>query len=437
MLVALIDSEPTAGNEESIEPGHPSRLGRTLDGVSGEADSDEPHHKSFKERLDPDGETEQIVKAFSSPLVRGLARLVGVDTSEIKDATKQYERLTSGSERLAAVLGPLGWSMFESASLDDYEKAAGLVEQGTVEEAEELLTASWNEDDCLRLNWAVHRIRSLYGGDEEREAIGFARQRLVREALDLHKEERYAAAIPLVLAQIDGVFLDMTGETIHDYFFKPKNPNLLDDETMAGHPLGLKALATMMSKRVESTGLTGELVRHGIIHGRELAYDTLTNSTKAFVALLVVIERVKRPAKELSDAAFAAHQARHAGSKERDEWGRMLDRRGFDEAKKTMFDVAAFQSGYHSRKGRYATDQVELDPSGSLFKERRFELRTTEHGQEYWGWVGTPPGIYFGAAGRGGDHPIWQYQGEEAPVGGIDSPADWRHVVNDEGHPDW
>ncbi len=287
--------------------------------MSGEADSGEPQHKSFKERLDPGGETEQIVKAFSSPLFRRLARLVGVDTSKIKDATKQYERLTSGSERLAVVLGPLGWSLFEIAFWDDYEKAAGLVEQGKVEEAEELLTASWNDDDCLRLNWAVYRIRSLYEGDEEREAIGFARQRLVREALALHKEERYAAAIPLVLAQIDGVFLDMTGEKIHHYFFKPNNPNLLDDETMAGHPLGLKALATMMSKRVESTGLTGELVRHGIIHGRELAYDTLTNSTKAFVSLLVVIERVEHPAKEMSDAAFAAHQARHAGSKERDE----------------------------------------------------------------------------------------------------------------------
>ena len=58
-------------------------------------------------------------------------------------------------------------------------------------------------------------------------------------------------------------------------------------------------------------------------------------------------------------------------------------------------------------------------------------------GQEYWSWVGTPPGIYFGAAGRGGDHPICQYQGDEPPVGGVDSTADWRHVARDEGHVDW
>ncbi len=78
----------------------------------------------------------------------------------------------------------------------------------------------------------------------------------------------------------------------------------------------------------------------------------------------------------------------------------MLDRRGFDETNRTMFDVAAFQSGFHSHKGRYAADQAELDPSGSLFKERRFELRTTEDGQEYWSWVGTPPGIYSTRRGQ-------------------------------------
>lgn len=138
------------------------------------------------------------------------------------------------------------------------------------------------------------RLFNIYSGDEEREAIGTGRQRLLQEALALHREGRYAASIPMVFAQIDGIFLDITGEKITDYFFKPKNPNLIDNETLAGHPLGPQALSELMSKRVETTGATGELVRHGIVHGRELAYDSLVNSTKAWTALFAVIEGVRK-----------------------------------------------------------------------------------------------------------------------------------------------
>ncbi len=59
----------------------------------------------------------------------------------------------------------------------------------------------------------VHRLVGLYWGDEQREAIRKQRQRLLWEALALHREGRYAATIPIVLSQIDGIFIDMTGET--------------------------------------------------------------------------------------------------------------------------------------------------------------------------------------------------------------------------------
>lgn len=241
----------------------------------------------------------------------------------------------------------------------------------------------------------------------------------------------------MVLAQIDGIFLDITGETVHDYFFKPRNPNLLDEETLAGHPLGLQALSKLMSKRVETTSATGERLRHGILHGRELAYDTHVNSTKAWAALFAVIDGVKKRAEVLNKAAAEARERRYAGSKELDEYGGRLDRRGFDEAKKLLFDISAYQFGSHKRRGRYAAGRKELDPSGQLLDGKTFELGTSDDGQEYWAWVETPTGLVFGIAGRGGDHPVWQYQGEDPPAGGIDSEADWRHAATDEALPDW
>ncbi len=236
---------------------------------------------------------------------------------------------------------------------------------------------------------------------------------------------------------VEAFHLEQLSSQIHDYFFKPRNPNLLDEETLAGHPLGLQALSKLMSKRVETTSATGELLRHGILHGRELAYDTHVNSTKAWAALFAVIDGVKKRAEVLNKAAAEARERRYAGSKELDEYGGRLDRRGFDEAKKLLFDISAYQFGSHKRRGRYAAGPKELDPSGQLLDGKTFELGTSDDGQEYWAWVETPTGLVFGIAGRGGDHRVWQYQGEEPPAGGIDSEADWRHAATDEALPDW
>ena len=50
-----------------------------------------------------------------------------------------------------------------------------------------------------------------------------------------------------MLAQIDGIFIDMTGKP-GKYYYDPRNPNLVDDVTIAGHPLGLKALSELMAR---------------------------------------------------------------------------------------------------------------------------------------------------------------------------------------------
>jgi hypothetical protein len=397
--------------------------------------TDRREAKSYKERIDPGGEQEQMARFFGSPVGRLLGRVAKVPPGQVKGLVAQYERLTTEPDRIAAALAPLGWIFFESAPFEEYALAATLIEQGHVAEADELLVKKWNDDEML-LKWPVHRLVGLYGGEEERIAIREARQRLLSKALELHRGGEYAAAIPIVLAQIDGVFIDFTSKPAKE-FFDPRNPHLVDEVTLAGHPLGLQALSKLMSQTVKTTTTGDTLSRHGILHGRVLGYDTVENATKVWTALLAVNDALKPRADELNERLRLEREARFAGSKELDEEGRRLDRRGFDAAKKLLFDISAYQYGVYQKRQRYAAGRDELDPSGNLLGAHEFELRTSDDAQEYWAWVVTPTGVVFGMAGRGGDHPVWQYQGEEPPEGGINSDADWRHVARDSAPPEW
>lgn len=385
--------------------------------------------------MDPGGEQGQMARFFASPLGRLLGRLAKVPPGEVKALVSQYERLTTEPDRIAAALSPLGWIFFESAPFDEYAMAATLVEQGKIDEAEELLVRRWNDDETL-LKWPVHRLVGLYGGEDERVKIREGRQRLLWKALDLHRQGEYVASIPMVLTQIDGVFVDFTSKPAKE-FFDPGNPNLVDEVTLAGHPLGLKVLSKLMSQTVKRTTLDDTLSRHGILHGRVLGYGTVENATKVWAALLAVIDALKPRADELNEKLAAEREARYSGSKELDDYGRRLDRRGFDQAKQLLFEISGYEFGTHKRTGHYAAHRRELDPSGILLDGKDFELRATDDGHEYWAWVVTPTGFVFGLAGRAGDYAVWQYEGDEPPVGGIGSTADWRHVATDEAPPNW
>jgi hypothetical protein len=347
----------------------------------------------------------------------------------------QYERLTAEPGCIAAALAPRGWIFFESAPFDEYAGAATLVERGRMAEADELLVRKWNGDEFL-LKWPVHRLIGLYDGDDNRVAIREGRQRLLWKALVLHRAGEYAASIPIVLGQIDGVFIDFTNRPAKE-FFDPRNPHLVDDVTLAGHPLGLQALSKLMSRTVTKTTRDDTLSRHGILHGRVLGYDTIENGTKVWAALLAVIDALKPRADELNTRLIAEREARYAGSKQLDKSGRRRDRRGFDRAKQLFFEINGYQVGIYKRTGRCAATWSKLDPSTKLLAGRAFEMRTAGDGQEYRAWVVTPTGFVFGMASRGGRHPVWQYQGEAPPEGGIDSAANWRRVAADEALSEW
>jgi hypothetical protein len=402
--------------------------------------SKRPKPKSYAERLDPGGKLGEQAKGLgvlAGPFFGPVLRRLGVDRATLEQARQApatYERLIAGPDRIAALLGPLGWIPHNLAHAEAYEAAATLVEEGKVEEAEELLVAAYGENDHAFIRFH-NRVWSLYQGDDSRRAIGRERQRLLNEAFELHKEGRYAGAISIVLAQIDGIFIDMTGKPTK-YFFDPKNPNLVDDVTIAGHPLGLKALSELMSREQRTTVISDKLTRQGILHGRVLAYDTLTNATKVWSALLAVIEAVGPRAQELNAQAAADYEGHWAGSEARDEWGMRRDQRGFAEAKRLLHTVHSYQFGFFKRNGFFAPDLDTLDVSGELATAPGLELSVD--GDGYWAWMPTPTGIVFGVAARDADfNSYWVYVCTEAPVGGVHADSRWRHITDPDLSVDW
>lgn len=401
--------------------------------------------KGYVERADPDGELRQQAEMFRrvtrSPLGRGLLRLFGAPADVLDQAQQTSEaalELLKQPDRIAAFLAPLGWVYHSLAHVDRYTEAATLVEQGRPDEAESLLVETYNEDDYAFIRF-YHRVVSLYRGrDEEWQRIGRERSRLLDEAYELHKEEHYAGCISIVFAQIDGIFVDMTSKPAK-YFYDDRNPNLVDDETLAGHPLGLKQLAALMGEPATSTRVTDKFNRQGILHGRYLAYDTLLNSTKAWAALLAVIDAMGPRAEKIAARKDAEYERRWAGSKEVDEWGARRDQRGFDDARMLLHDVHLFQYGYRQQHGRYAAGRHALDPAGILLGKYTSELRmqVSEDSSEYWAWVRTPTAMVFGiAAGSDEFNDWWKFVADDVePEGGAGTPG-WQHILEAD-FPDW
>ncbi len=187
---------------------------------------------------------------------------------------------------------------------------------------------------------------------------------------------------------------------------------------------------------MRKSGATGKLTRHGILHGRELRYDTQLNSTKTLVLLAAVIEWAQASAREQVERLRRDREAQYAGSDATDEDGRRLARRGFNEVKQALFALGRGETVLFQRHGRY-TDDLGGELAADLPEDSRLMVDISTDERQFWAWGVTPTGYCFGIAGRDGTDAKWFYAGPTPPEGGLGSAADWRHAVTDPAHPDW
>lgn len=406
---------------------------------------------SRADRLDPDGTLRRDADGLASvaKYLGWFLRASGLDKDTIRAARAapaEIHSLLAATESSATALAPLGWIPFEY-SPSAYMEAARLVDAGENEAAEELIIERWNENDAISLRRSVHRVSSLYRDataeydDRDAPDIGHARALLIDEAIENHREGRYASAITMALTQIDGIVSDFSaeGKPFFNKDHKTGGPRatIVDAGTLAGHPEALTALHRLLTQTCPTTETSGRLLRHGIMHGRELGFGNLRNSTQALATLLMIIAWAEPIARARLDDAAAERERRWTGSTERDAHGRRRDRRGFGQAKDSVETLARLQDIRYGRDGRYAESVETIDPDGVL-RDMFIGADTTctVDGEAYIVWAVAETDYVFAQSNREGRDHGWQYADDPLPT--EPGPGDgWHSVLDEATHPDW
>jgi hypothetical protein len=395
-------------------------------------------------RLDPKGEIAQMLSVFG-PLVdsrigRGMLwpflRLAKLDVDQLRGPITQARQLTADMAEAIALFTPLGWAPSSRMPVQVFTDALAVYRRtGSAEEAEGRLVEGWNSPEDW-FHYLLMPIRGLGLGHDELHGMFLRRAALVEKAVGHHKNSAYEASVPIILAQVEGITHDLSGRP----FFSKKGSalHLTDDTTIAGLPDALQPLRLLFSEDMRASGITGQLSRHGILHGRELGYDTLANSTKVLVLLLAVLEWAQPRARAIVEQFQWEREERYAGSQETDQEGRRLDRRGFEEAQQSLRWLQTVQATRFRQTGHYGEDLDDLQPGDIgdelLGGKANITLEISPDRQEFWAWRKTISGFCFGVAGSNGEE--WLYAGSSPPEGGPSSGSDWQPVTGP-WPPDW
>lgn len=205
-------------------------------------------------------------------------------------------------------------------------------------------------------------------------------------------------------------------------------------------------LATLQSKygeNVKETQAKGSLSRHGIAHGRELAYDTRVNSAKSWSVIDSLVQWALPLAREEAQRRRTEQQNANAGRMDVDANGRRFDDREFTETRDVLTMLGSSAIGWRRNQGRFPPDligrvytQKDLtkrglpDPSG-------LRMEITQDGEVAWFWRPTISGWVLGYAVSEGERGMleWFYSGEQRPTGPPGEAQGWSDLFVREG--DW
>lgn len=409
--------------------------------------------KSIREQVwdaaDPDGSRRALLDAAAlAGRAPGWVQLLGqsLDASweGLVELGAKQTALMDSIEAAVSVLVPRGWAVMNMKS-EVVNAAVAAVRAGRAGEGDDLLAGQWDGDDAWRVQRVGQRVRSMAAADEEWSALFRERARLLDRAAEHHLAGRYDASVPILLAQIEGIVIDVTEGK--KYFTKRQSikADVVNPLDLAGIEACMAALQAAYSENVPTTQAGGSLSRHGILHGRELAYDTRANSAKTWSVIDAVVHWALPHSRELADARRVARQTANAGSQDTDARGRRVDDRQFAETRDVLRLLQTAAMGWHRQGGRFRGDLV-----GAVYTEKDFtkrglpadpdiETRLASDGQAVAYWRATPSGRVLGLALTwDGDHYQERFYGGAQPPTGLpgepasswfdplDTPPDWR-----------
>lgn len=341
-----------------------------------------------------------------------------------------------------AVFAPLGWAVCGNWHVGGTISALELAASGaSVDEVDEAITDVWNTQNETWLKFAAAPIRRWSNADQPFKQLLSDRAALIEKAIQHHQAGAYEASIPIILAQIDGLSRDLTGRS---FFAKSNHDPYMDDQTLAGMEENLPVVRKLFSADVTPSGKYGLVSRHGVMHGRDLAYATRVNSTKTIVLAAALAEYFPRIADRHGTQQRTQHEQDVAGTTGTDDQGRLLDDRQVPELLQTAwdFDIAYMNATllhggvFDARAAlRQAARKNGLDPEDF-----------TQHADDTGNWwtYTLPAGQVLGYAARPSTntarpHPdVWRWDAPNAPTAPPWSSSNGWHSDDEfPGLPNW
>lgn len=389
--------------------------------------------RAVLERMNSTGTLDRVLAAS---LLRGflptIGNLLGVDTSAGIAAIDGLDQLVVDMAD-AVQFAERGWAITEVFNVEMLREALRVLrDTQSMERAEVELVKQLNSGE-RPLWFAVSRVDRIGWDDLELREIARERGRLTEKALAHHVAGSYEASVPMALAQVDGITHDLTERS----FFPRRNvEHLLDDTSLLGMDEILGSLQSVYGESMRTSSAHGRLSRHGILHGRELGYDTLENSTKSLVLLGAVVNWAIPRGEKLAEQRAQGW----AGTNELDAKGRRRDRRGFEQAIEDLCDVSFGQAKYFEAHGEYAGCVRDLpfvsNADDLMSRPDGLGMSRADDNSAYWSWCGTPSGYVLGVAGRAGVDTELRYAGFGASSSPEAEPERW-HDAEEDSPPDW
>jgi hypothetical protein len=232
-------------------------------------------------KLRQDAEGMEALVAFR-PLLTSLGVKIDDElVAEVEALAKKTADLLSIPDRFNDLFAERGWIAYELLKMDVMRKAVEVGESGDLDAAEAVLVDHYDQETIewgIKFLWAVKSFEP--------------RERLARLALADYLEGRYHAVIPVLLMIIDGMVNDIEQARGFSRGFFAEGGNLTAWDSIAAHSRGLQALKELWTRGRTKT--TAEPItvpyRHGILHGRDLAYDSQLVAAKCWGALFALRE---------------------------------------------------------------------------------------------------------------------------------------------------
>lgn len=197
--------------------------------------------------------------------------------AKVDEISKQAE-IIDLPDRFNQAFGKNGWIAVGSAlSVDVIKSALELHDAGEFAKAENTIV-DWFTKENIEL-FAILRARRFHDAK--------LRDDQLKEALNLFLEERYMAAVPLILIACDGFASDVSATSPFE-----KDADLSCFDSITGHHTSLPALMKLVTKGVYKSR-DDEIdipLRHGILHGRSLGYANKVVCAKAWLLMMALVD---------------------------------------------------------------------------------------------------------------------------------------------------